>query len=100
MPNVLLPLLFLLRSILTVMGEYFGSNFTPEHLRNHFVVVYQILDEMIDSGSPFTTEGSVLKEIVRAPSLFNWLNKPCVSVSSVFQGLSSALLVLLPPLPS
>jgi len=53
-----------------IFVEYFGDC-TERTLRAHFVTVYQLLEEMCDSGMPLVTETSILKEIIVPPSLMN-----------------------------
>jgi len=53
-----------------IFTEYFGD--TKERtLRAHFVTVYQLLEEMCDSGMPLLTESGILKEIIAPPNLIN-----------------------------
>lgn len=40
-------------------------------LKDNFDVVYQLLEEMLDSGSPLTTEPNLLRDVVLPPSLLN-----------------------------
>lgn len=58
---------FLVRTAET-LADYLES-LTPGSLRAHFVTVYQLLEEMCDSGVPTHTEANVLKELVPPPSL-------------------------------
>lgn len=46
---------------------------TEDAIKDHFDVVYQLLEEMIDgsSGHPFTTEPNALKEVVIPPSILS-----------------------------
>jgi AP-3 complex subunit mu len=37
-------------------------------IRDHAVVIYELLSEMLDNGYPITTEPNVLKEIIKPPS--------------------------------
>lgn len=54
-----------------IFKDYFG-NVNEDALKNNFVIVYQLLEEVMDSGVPFTTELNILKEMVAAPSMINW----------------------------
>ena len=47
--------------------DYFGGT-DEETIKQHFVTVYQILEETMDSGVPLTTEPNVLKELIRPPT--------------------------------
>lgn len=44
-----------------VFTEYF-KELEEESIRDNFVIVYELLDEMIDFGHPQTTESKILKE--------------------------------------
>ena len=58
--NVMAILLFLHR-LVDVFTEYFRE-LEEESLRDNFVIVYELLDEMMDFGHPQTTEKNILKE--------------------------------------
>mmetsp|Transcript_22683 Transcript_22683/g.48112 ORF Transcript_22683/g.48112 Transcript_22683/m.48112 type:complete len:454 (+) Transcript_22683:139-1500(+) len=61
-----LAILELLDRIYQVLARYLGD-ITEDALRSNFSTVYLLLDEMIDSGLPFTTELNSLESII-APS--------------------------------
>jgi len=66
------PLLVLefLHRVCDIFQEYFETKQLQEAtIRNNFVTVYQLLDEMMDNGVPFTTEPNSLIEIIPAPNL-------------------------------
>lgn len=54
-------ILLLLHRLVEVFTEYFRE-LEEESLRDNFVVVYELLDEMVDFGHPQTTEKNILKE--------------------------------------
>lgn len=58
--NALSILLFLHR-LVEVFSEYFNE-LEEESLRDNFVIVYELLDEMMDFGHPQSTEKNILKE--------------------------------------
>lgn len=51
-----------------VFTEYF-KELEEESIRDNFVVIYELLDEMMDFGYPQTTETKILQESVYNPSL-------------------------------
>lgn len=59
-----------LHRIPDIMQEYFGQ-VSETIIKENFVTVYQLLDEMMDDGYPLTTEPNALKEIVPAPNILN-----------------------------
>jgi AP-1 complex subunit mu len=64
--NVMTILLFLHR-LVDVFTEYFRE-LEEESLRDNFVVVYELLDEMMDFGHAQTTEKNILKEYITQQS--------------------------------
>ncbi|KAG8834922.1 hypothetical protein FRC18_001303 [Serendipita sp. 400] len=58
-----------LQTLLDVLQEYLGD-ISATSIRENFDIVYQLLEEMLDSGYPSTTELNTLREIVTPPSLF------------------------------
>jgi AP-3 complex subunit mu len=79
----------LLERIHAVFLDYFGK-VTVSTLKAHFTVVYQLLDEMVDYGVPFTTEPNILRDIVTPPSVINALAGSVLGQSGVASGLPSA----------
>jgi AP-1 complex subunit mu len=53
----------MLRRCMDVFQSYF-DNVTEESVRDNFVIIYELLDEMIDFGYPQYTEAKILKEYV------------------------------------
>lgn len=60
--NVTAILVFLER-LVEIMKEYFGS-LEEESIRDNFVLVYELLDEVMDHGYPQIAEVKVLKEYI------------------------------------
>lgn len=54
-------ILLFLQRIVSVFTEYFGE-LEEESLRDNYVLVYELLDEMMDFGYAQVTETKVLKE--------------------------------------
>lgn len=52
------------------LQDYLGE-ISVSTLRDHFDIVYQLLEEMLDDGYPLTTERTALRDIVIPPSLLN-----------------------------
>mmetsp|Transcript_72344 Transcript_72344/g.225574 ORF Transcript_72344/g.225574 Transcript_72344/m.225574 type:complete len:454 (+) Transcript_72344:135-1496(+) len=57
----------LLDRVYLVLSRYLGE-VSEDTLRQNFSTVYLLLDEMIDSGLPFTTEMNSLESIIAPPS--------------------------------
>ncbi|EDO07349.1 Adaptor complexes medium subunit family protein [Babesia bovis T2Bo] len=62
--NVAMVLAFLYRFV-KVLESYFKI-LAEDTVRDNFVIIYELLDEMIDNGYPQATEESVLKECIRS----------------------------------
>ncbi|KAJ1345984.1 hypothetical protein KIN20_000639 [Parelaphostrongylus tenuis] len=60
--NVTLVLSFLFKCV-EVFTEYF-KDVEEESIRDNFVVIYELLDEMMDFGFPQTTESRILQEFI------------------------------------
>jgi AP-3 complex subunit mu len=56
--------------IADIMQEYFGQ-VSETVIKENFVTVYQLLEEMMDDGFPLTTEPNALKEIVPPPTVLS-----------------------------
>lgn len=59
-----------LESLADVFVDYFGE--LNEHaIKDNFITVYELLDEMLDNGFPLTVEPNTLKELITPPSMLN-----------------------------
>lgn len=79
----------LLDRVHLVLARYLGE-VTDDTLRQNFSTVYLLLDEMIDSGLPFTTELNSLESIIAPPTAIS-------KVVQVVSGSSSQVLSDVPP---
>uniref|UniRef100_A0A1I8HKP8 MHD domain-containing protein n=1 Tax=Macrostomum lignano TaxID=282301 RepID=A0A1I8HKP8_9PLAT len=52
-----------LYKMLEVMGSYFGK-INEENIKNNFVLIYELLDELLDYGYPQNTDTGVLKTFI------------------------------------
>jgi AP-3 complex subunit mu len=58
-----------LHRVVDLINDYFGEC-TENIIKENYVIVYELLDEMLDNGYPFATESNILKELIRPPNLF------------------------------
>mmetsp|Transcript_119892 Transcript_119892/g.339844 ORF Transcript_119892/g.339844 Transcript_119892/m.339844 type:complete len:454 (-) Transcript_119892:243-1604(-) len=79
----------LLDRVHQVLTRYLGE-LSEDTLRQNFSTVYLLLDEMIDSGLPFTTELNSLESIIAPPSAIS-------KVVQVVSGSSTQVLSDVPP---
>ncbi|KAG6861195.1 hypothetical protein C0995_002822 [Termitomyces sp. Mi166 len=62
-----------IQAFIDILNEYFG-NVSAATLKDNFDVVYQLLEETLDSGGhPLTTSSNALRDIVLPPSLLTKL---------------------------
>ncbi|XP_027349730.1 AP-3 complex subunit mu [Abrus precatorius] len=71
-----------------VLNDYLGG-LNEDLIKDNFVIVYELLDEMIDNGFPLTTEPNILQEMIAPPNIVS-------KVLSVVTGSSSNVSDTLP----
>ncbi|XVE63147.1 hypothetical protein DITRI_Ditri06bG0176900 [Diplodiscus trichospermus] len=71
-----------------VLSDYLGG-LNEDVIKDNFVIVYELLDEMIDNGFPLTTEPNILREMIAPPNIVS-------KVLSVVTGSSSNVSDTLP----
>lgn len=54
-------IILFLHRLTQVLVEYF-KELEEESIRDNFVIIYELLDEMMDFGYPQTTESKILQE--------------------------------------
>lgn len=62
--NVVMTIHFLY-SLVMLCKAYFGGEFDENHVRKHFVLIYELLDEIMDFGVPQFMEPDVLKQYIQ-----------------------------------
>lgn len=67
-------ILLFLHKIVEVFTEYF-KELEEESIRDNFVVIYELLDEMMDFGYPQTTETKILQEYALFLNIYANLNQ-------------------------
>jgi AP-1 complex subunit mu len=60
-------ILLFLHKVVDVLTEYF-KELAEESIRDNFVVIYELLDEMMDFGYPQTTDTKILQEYITQES--------------------------------
>lgn len=83
----LMALEFLSR-VADVLSGYLGG-LNEDLIKDNFIIVYELLDEMMDNGVPLTTEPNILREMIAPPNIVS-------KVLSVVTGNSSNLSNILP----
>ena len=59
-------IILFLHRLVQVLIEYF-KELEEESIRDNFVIIYELMDEMMDFGYPQTTESKILQECVASP---------------------------------
>ncbi|KAB5529133.1 hypothetical protein DKX38_019214 [Salix brachista] len=71
-----------------VLSDYL-EGLNEDVIKDNFVIVYELLDEMIDNGFPLTTEPNILREMIAPPNIVS-------KMLSVVTGNSSNMGITLP----
>lgn len=84
-------------SMLLCLQDYFGVCSEPV-IKDNVVVVYEVLEEMLDNGFPLATESNILKELIKPPTI---LRTVVNTITGVTRGVGVGLREpRLPPLAS
>ncbi|MQL88232.1 hypothetical protein Taro_020783 [Colocasia esculenta] len=71
-----------------IISDYLGG-LNEDLIKDNFVIVYELLDEMMDNGFPLTTEPNILREMISPPNIVS-------KMLSVVTGKSSNVTSTLP----
>lgn len=74
--------------VANVLNGYLGG-LNEDLIKDNFIIVYELLDEMMDNGFPLTTEPNILREMIAPPNIVS-------KVLSVVTGKSSNVNSTLP----
>ena len=75
-PNEISPLMvleFLNRLVVTLQEYCYMGRVDEVAIKDNFITIYQLLEEMIDFGWPLTTEINALKGLIRPPTILSKL---------------------------
>ncbi|KAL5251196.1 hypothetical protein ACHWQZ_G016788 [Mnemiopsis leidyi] len=72
--------------VMDTFTEYFDEC-TESAIKDNIIVVYQLLEEMLDNGFPLATELNILTELIKPPTIIN----KAVSMVTGKEGVSSVL---------
>jgi len=91
------PLLVLefLHRMADIFQEYFGE-VSETSIKENFVTVYQLLEELLDNGFPLTTETNILKEMILPPSIMNLVVTTVTGSSNINNKLPSNTMSSIP----
>ena len=75
-------IILFLHRLVQVLVEYF-KELEEESIRDNFVIIYELMDEMMDFGYPQTTESKILQESVSISLSRDHLNNRIVTGTSL-----------------
>lgn len=61
-----------LHRVVDTFQDYFAEC-SESIIKENYVVVYELLDEMLDNGFPLATESNILKELIKPPNILRTL---------------------------
>ncbi|KAL5276547.1 AP3M2 family protein [Megaselia abdita] len=84
-----------LHKVVDTFEDYF-SDCTETVIKDNYVVIYELLDEMLDNGFPFATESNILKELIKPPHILRTIANSMTGKSNVSEVLPSGQLSAIP----
>lgn len=84
-----------LHRVVDTFVDYF-SECTETILKENYVVVYELLEEMLDNGFPLATEANVLKELIKPPNILRQLANTVTGKSNMSETLPTGQLSNIP----
>ncbi|EEB14295.1 AP-3 complex subunit mu-1, putative [Pediculus humanus corporis] len=81
--------------VVDTFEDYF-NDCTESIIKEHYVVVYELLDEMLDNGFPLATESNILKELIKPPNILRTIANTVTGKSNVSDTLPSGQLSNIP----
>lgn len=75
--------------------DYF-QECTESVIKENYVVVYELLDEMLDNGFPLATESNILKELIKPPNILRTIANTVTGKSNFSDTLPSGQLSAIP----
>ncbi|XP_028324638.1 AP-3 complex subunit mu-1-like [Gouania willdenowi] len=84
-----------LHRVADTFQDYFGEC-SETIINDNMVVVYELLEEMLDNGFPLATESSVLKELIKPPNILRSVVNTLTGGSNVGSSLPTSHLSTIP----
>lgn len=75
-----------LHRIVDIVQNYFGDC-NENLMKENLVTVYELLDEILDAGFPFSTELNILKELIKPPNLLRTIANSVTGKTNVGESL-------------
>ncbi|XP_018331380.1 AP-3 complex subunit mu-1 [Agrilus planipennis] len=84
-----------LHRVVDTFQDYF-SDCTESIIKENYVVVYELLDEMLDNGFPLATESNILKELIKPPNILRTIANTVTGKTNVSESLPTGQLSNIP----
>lgn len=84
-----------LHRVVDTFDDYFGDC-TESLIKEHYVMVYELLDEMLDNGYPLATESNILKEMIKPPNILRTIANTVTGRSNISNTLPTGQLSSIP----
>lgn len=84
-----------LHRVVDTFEDYF-SECTESIIKENYVLVYELLDEMLDNGFPLATESNILKELIKPPNILRTIANTVTGKSNMAGTLPTGQLSAIP----
>nr|XP_006630318.1 PREDICTED: AP-3 complex subunit mu-1 [Lepisosteus oculatus]XP_015201826.1 PREDICTED: AP-3 complex subunit mu-1 [Lepisosteus oculatus] len=84
-----------LHRVAETFQDYFGEC-SEAAVKDNVVIVYELLEEMLDNGFPLATESNILKELIRPPTILRSVVNTITGSSNVGETLPTGQLSTIP----
>uniref|UniRef100_A0A671NPA3 AP-3 complex subunit mu-2 n=1 Tax=Sinocyclocheilus anshuiensis TaxID=1608454 RepID=A0A671NPA3_9TELE len=84
-----------LHRVVDTFQDYFGVC-TEAAVKDNVVVVYELLEEMLDNGFPLATESNILKELIKPPTILRTVVNTITGSTNVGEQLPTGQLSVVP----
>lgn len=84
-----------LHRVAEMFQDYFGDC-SETTIKDNVVIVYELLEEMLDNGFPLATESNILKELIRPPTILRSVVNTITGSSNLGDTLPTGQLSIIP----
>ncbi|XP_040576892.1 AP-3 complex subunit mu-1 [Lepeophtheirus salmonis] len=85
-----------LHRVVDTLGDYFSGDSSESVIKENYVLVYELLDEMLDNGFPLATESNILKELIKPPNILRTVVNTVTGKSNMSETLPTGQLSNVP----
>uniref|UniRef100_A0A914WDF8 MHD domain-containing protein n=1 Tax=Plectus sambesii TaxID=2011161 RepID=A0A914WDF8_9BILA len=84
-----------LHRVVDTFKEYFDEC-SDSSIKDNYVIVFELLDEMLDNGFPLATESNILQELIKPPNFFRNISNQVTGKTNVSETLPTGQLSNIP----